>query len=42
MRQHGGEIDKPGGMIDRGRLQGRDLVLTENFSCDLSPRDSGA
>src|SRR5262245_33007204 len=35
--ERGGQMDHPGGLIDRGRLKGGDLVLTQRLAHDIEP-----
>ena len=35
--EDGGEPDDPGGLIDRGALHGRDLMLAQRLADDVKP-----
>ena len=37
MRQEGGEVDQPVGLVDRGGLDDGDLVLAKAFAHDVEP-----
>ena len=42
MRQHGGQIDRAGGLVDGGGLHGGDLMLAKVLRTMSSPLDSEA
>ena len=37
MRQHGRQIDRAGGLVDRRGLYGGDFMLTQGFAHDVEP-----
>ena len=37
MGQHRGETDEAGGLVDRGGLDGRDLMLAQGLAHDVEP-----
>ena len=41
MRERGGQIDHAGGLVDGGRLNGRDLMLPERLAHDVEATGEG-